>query len=214
MIMHPLLRKSLLSVHVLASVGWAGALTVFLAHAMAAWSSTDAEIIRAASLAMAASAWLVILPLSLLSFATGVVQAIASPWGLVRHYWVTFKLVLTVIATVVLLLKLEPISQLAVATAREPFADPGLRTSLLLHAVGGLVILVMAAILGFFKPAGVIHWARQGRPGQPAPGPAGEENAQGRTPAWVKLVGAVVAIFFLLVIFMIGIGRHGPGLHA
>lgn len=57
--MRPGTRKSLLTVHVVASVGWIGALAVFLAHAFAAWSSTDAQIVRAASLAMAASAWLV-----------------------------------------------------------------------------------------------------------------------------------------------------------
>ena len=45
----------------------------------------------------------VIVPLAIASLLTGVVQALATPWGLFRHYWVVIKLFLTVFATLVLL---------------------------------------------------------------------------------------------------------------
>ncbi|UUZ65482.1 hypothetical protein LP417_13840 [Polaromonas sp. P1-6] len=86
--MTPRLRKFVLTAHVTASVGWLGALAVFLAHALASLLSEDAQMVRAASLAMGVAAWFVILPLSLASLITGLVQALGTSWGLFRHYWI------------------------------------------------------------------------------------------------------------------------------
>lgn len=63
MVMTPALRKLLLTAHVIASVGWIGALAVFFAHALAGWASQDEQLVRVVSLAMAITAWFVILPL-------------------------------------------------------------------------------------------------------------------------------------------------------
>ena len=63
-------RKLLLTTHVVASIGWVGALAVFMAHAIASLTSQDPFIVRAACLAMALTAWFVILPLSLASLIT------------------------------------------------------------------------------------------------------------------------------------------------
>ena len=54
-------RKALLTAHVVSSVGWIGALMVFMAHAALAVSSEEREVVRAACFAMASSAWFVIL---------------------------------------------------------------------------------------------------------------------------------------------------------
>jgi Na+-driven multidrug efflux pump len=86
--MTPRLRKLTLIAHVTASVGWLGALAVFLAHALASFISEDDQLVRAASLAMGVAAWFVILPLSLTSLITGLVQALGTTWGLFRHYWI------------------------------------------------------------------------------------------------------------------------------
>ena len=48
-----------------ASVGWLGALAVFLAHAVASVISKNEQMVRAASIAMGVTAWFVILSLSL-----------------------------------------------------------------------------------------------------------------------------------------------------
>jgi hypothetical protein len=105
MTMTPAIRKLTLTAHVTASVGWLGALAVFLAHALASLISEDDQMVRAASLAMGLTAWFVILPLSLASLITGLVQALGTAWGLFRHYWILFKLLLAAVATIVLLLK-------------------------------------------------------------------------------------------------------------
>ena len=151
MSMSPAARKFTLTAHVVSSVGWFGALIVFLAHAIASLVSGEEAVVRAVCLAMGLTAWFVILPLSLASFLTGVVQALGTAWGLVRHYWVVAKLLLTAFATGVLLLKLAPISDLSRAAAGVSFSAtslPDLKMSLLAHAIGGLVVLLAITRLG------------------------------------------------------------------
>jgi uncharacterized membrane protein len=72
-------------------------------------TTQNAQIVRAAYLAMELNAWFVIVPLVLSSLLTGLVQALGTMWGLFRHYWVLAKLVLTVLITIILLLQMQPI---------------------------------------------------------------------------------------------------------
>ena len=108
MTMTPRLRKFALTAHVTSSVGWFGAVAGFLALAITGLAGRDAHRVQAAYLAMESVSWLVIVPLSLASLVTGLAQALGTPWGLFRHYWVVIKLVMTVLATAVLLLHLQP----------------------------------------------------------------------------------------------------------
>lgn len=91
------------------------------------------------------------------------ISAVGTPWGLVRHYWVVLKLVLTVLATAVLLVQLAPIKALA-ALAADPAAVAadfaGARRSLI-HSVGGLIVLGVIQVLGIFKPRGVTRFGRR-----------------------------------------------------
>ena len=206
MLMTSAIRKLALTFHVTASVGWIGALAVFLAHAVVSLVSTDEQLVRAASLAMGLTAWLVILPLSMATVLTGLVQALGTAWGLVRHYWVLFKVLLTAIATGVLLLKMGPISQLAEAASTAAFAHDdlaGLRQSLAFHAAGGLVVLVAALALAVYKPAGLtVYGARK----QGASTPLG-------MPRWAKAVGILLIVVSALVVVMALFGAHGPRVH-
>ena len=59
------LRKFALTTHVTSSVGWLGAVGAFLALAIAGVGSEDAQIVRAAYLAMHLTTWFVIVPLCL-----------------------------------------------------------------------------------------------------------------------------------------------------
>lgn len=193
--MRPSVRKAALTVHVAASVGWLGALIVFFAHGLASLQASEEHVVRATSLAMGLAAWFVILPLSIVTLASGFVQALGTAWGLLRHYWVIFKLALTAIATGVLLLKLQPISHLAETAAQTGFSSGdlvGLRTSLTVHAAGGLVVLLAALVLALYKPAGATGSAM---------------------PRWVKGGGAVLAAFIVLVLVIALFGRHAPGAH-
>src|SRR6266849_388716 len=113
MLMSPRLRKLVLTAHVLASVGWFGAVAVFLALAVAGLTSRNAELARAAYLVMELTGWFVIVPLCVASLLTGLVSSLGTTWGLFRHYWVLIKLLMTVPATAVLLVHMQPISLLS-----------------------------------------------------------------------------------------------------
>ena len=212
----PPLRKLALTAHVTTSVGWLGALAVFLAHALASLISQDERMVRAASLAMGLTAWFVILPLSLASLTTGLVQALSTAWGLFRHYWILFKLLLTAVATIVLLLKLGPISYLADVAAETTFSGAdlvGLRTSLMVHAAGGLLVLLTVATLAVYKPRGMTRYGLRKEREQGNARSRSDLESATSTPRWVKVFGAVVIALILLVGIMLLGGGHGPGAH-
>src|SRR5260370_38014 len=91
MTMPPDLRKFALTVHVMVSVGWAGAVAAFLTLAVAGLVSPDIQLVRASYLAMDLTYRIMVIPLGLASLATGLVSSLATEWGLLRHYWVVVK---------------------------------------------------------------------------------------------------------------------------
>ncbi len=113
MIMTPHLRKLALTTHVTTSVGWLGAVAGFFALAVAGLTSQDAQMVRAAYLAMELTGWCVIVPLSLTSLPTGLVMSLGTEWGLFRHYWVLAKFLITSLATILLLVHMQPVGHLA-----------------------------------------------------------------------------------------------------
>jgi hypothetical protein len=166
MIMGPSLRKFALTAHVTSSVGWLGAVGGFLVLAIAGLTSPDAQMVRAAYLAMELIGWFIIVPLSLASLLTGLVQAVGSTWGLLRHWWVLIKLVLTILATIVLLVHMQPIGHLADVVAEATLAGGelrGLRIQLIADAGAAVIILLVATTLSVYKPRGMTQygWRKQ-----------------------------------------------------
>src|SRR5918996_6256367 len=117
--MTPGVRKFVPAVHLSVSVGWIGAIAAYMVFDFTAATGQDAETLRAAYLAMERIAWNVIVPLALASLLTGLVVSLGTRWGLFRHYRVLISLLLTTLATVVLLLETRTIGYLA-----EVAADP------------------------------------------------------------------------------------------
>lgn len=159
----PGLRKLALTAHVATSVGWLGAVAAFLALAVAGLTARDALLVRATYLAMALTGWWVIVPLCLASLATGVVQALGTPWGLVRHYWVLIKLLMTVLATVVLLVHMQPIDYMAGVAAAAPVSGAdrrGTGVQLVVDAGAALLVLLVATTLSVYKPRGLTRFGR------------------------------------------------------
>jgi len=155
------LRKLLLTIHVVASVGWLGAVAAFVALATAGLLSDDARTVRAGYLAMDLIARYVIVPSSLASVASGILQGLASPWGLVRHYWVLIKLVITAVSTVVLLVHMQPIGRIAAAAAAGPMSAGqlhGARVQLLVDSIAALVVLAVVTTLSIYKPKGMTRY--------------------------------------------------------
>ena len=165
-IMPPSLRKFALTAHVTSSVGLLGAIAAFLALASTGLSDHDAQIVRATYPAMEIIARFVIFPLTLASLLTGLVQSLGTPWGLFQHYWVLVKLVLTAFATGVLLAKMNLISYAARLSEQTILSRADLHavgTQLVVHAAGGLLVLLVPAILSVYKPAGLTRHGWQKR---------------------------------------------------
>lgn len=169
----PLLRKTVLTIHVVTSVGWLGAVAAYLALDITAATSRDGEVVRAAYVAMGIVVLWVIAPLAFVSVLVGVLNALGTTWGLFRHWWVVVKLVLTLVATGVLMLQIPGIRSMA-GSARSG-AALGELPGTLPHSIGGLVVLVVVTMLSTYKPRGLTRygWHRQqaergGRRGGPA----------------------------------------------
>src|SRR5258708_912117 len=169
MIMTTGVRKFALTAHVTSSVGLLGSIAAFLALAIAGLTSQDIKMVRAAYLAMELIARFVIVPLAFASLLTGLIQSLGTPWGLFRHYWVVVKLLLTVFATVVLLVKMELIGYAARLAAETTLSRADLRAAgiqLVVHAAGGLLVLLVPAVLSVYKPPGMTPygWRKQYEP--------------------------------------------------
>ena len=152
MIMTPGLRKVALTVHVITSVGWLGAVVGFLALAITSLTSRDAQIVRATSLAMELTAWWVIVPFAFASLLTGLVSSIFTPWGLFRYWWVLVKFLINVFAIIVLMRYMQSLNSMS-----------GMATESMAHASGALLFLLVATTLSVYKPRGMTRygWRKQ-----------------------------------------------------
>lgn len=156
--MQPEIRKLALTAHVTTSVGWFGAVASFLALAIVGLTSPHPLTVRSAYLAMEVTGWFVIVPLCLASVPSGVIMSLVTPWGLVRHYWVIAKLVISVIATVLLLVHMQPVGHMARAVAETALREgelAGLRMQLVADAFAATAVLLAATALSIYKPWGL-----------------------------------------------------------
>jgi uncharacterized membrane protein len=83
--------------------------------------------------------------------------SLGTHWGLFRHYWVLLSLLLTIIATVVLMAETRTISYFAEIAADPATSSDDLRAqgNTLVHSVGGTVVLLVILALNVYKPRGM-----------------------------------------------------------
>ena len=171
MIMSPSLRKLALTAHLTFSIGWLGVVAAFLALAITGVTNHDAQMVRASCLAMRLMVSWIIVPLAFVSLLTGLISALGTKWGLFRHYWVVIKFLLTIIAIVILLVQVEPLRYLADVAADPSSSIAVLRGTSrrpLVHAAGGLVVLLLIQVLGVYKPPGMTRRGRRLQREQPS----------------------------------------------
>jgi uncharacterized membrane protein len=164
MVMTPPLRKFALTAHITSSLGWIGAAIVFLALAVIGLTSQDDQTVRGVYLVMEPAAWFVLVPLAFASLLTGLVMSLGTVWGVFRHYWVAFKLLIAVFATIVLLIYMGTFRFMA-AVAADPSVDLAMvrNASPMLHAVLAVLLLLVATVLAVYKPQGMTPygWRKQ-----------------------------------------------------
>lgn len=161
--MTPPVRKFALIVHLTTSVGWIGTVVAYLALVVNAMARQDDATVRAAWAGMQWIGWYVIVPAAVGSLVTGIVLSLGSAWGLFRHYWVLFSLVLTSFATIVLVQHMQTVNYFASMALVTPSATIAGLPGELFHAGIGLLILLLIQVLNVYKPRGMTPygWRKQ-----------------------------------------------------
>jgi hypothetical protein len=214
--MKPAVRKFTITAHVAFSVGWIGAVAAFLALSVTGLTSHNADVVRGVYLSMNLISRFVIIPLCFAALATGLLQALGTPWGLFRYYWIVIKFGLAVFATFALLIH----QFAAIAVAARRVSEGGtralfgaglapLKNELVLAPSLSLLLLFTATALGVYKPWGVTAY---GRRKQLERRNVTAQSVQ-RTPLAVRiffvLIGLLLAALILLHLTGHGFGGHG-----
>jgi hypothetical protein len=156
MMMTPRLRKCALTIHIILSVGWIGAVAGFLALAIASLGSRDVATMRAASPAIALIVWWVITPFAFASLGSGLVSSLFTPWGLFRYYWVLIKFLVNVFACIELLEYVRSLNAMTNMSGDMAGASVA-------RASAAFLLLIVATVLSVYKPRGMTRygWRKQ-----------------------------------------------------
>lgn len=209
--MKPALRKLSITAHVSFSVGWLGAVAAFLVLSIAGLTSHDAEMVRGAYLSMDLISRFVIIPLCFGALITGLLQALGTPWGLFRYYWIVLKFGLAILATLALLLHqfvvvAEAAKRVSGAAAETLFsAEFGpLKTELVRAPSLAIVLLLVVTTLGVYKPWGLTRYGQRKQQRSKVQRP----QPDNKTPLGVKIFFAVIGVL-VLVFVLFHLTGHG-----
>lgn len=211
MMMTPGLRRFAFTTHITSSVGWVGAVMVFLGLAAVGLTSDDSLTVRGVYVAMVPAAWFVLVPLAHASLFSGIVLSLGTTWGLFRYYWVVLKLMITVFAAIILLIYMETFRQMA-GVASDPRVDLAAvrNASPLVHSVLALILLMIATVLGVYKPFGMTAYGkrkqaqeRQQLSPTVSAGSSGSGDFAPQDTPFVMYLAAAIAITILLVFVLL-----------
>ena len=158
-------RRSVLVLHILCGVGWMGADVLLAILVLTGRLSDDGATVAAAYTAVR----LVIPPavpvLAVGMLLTGVLLGLGTKWGLVQWWWVTVKLAIGVVLTLLVFVALVP-GALDIPTGltgtadqvREAVGRPG--EDLLFPPFVSFAALAFALVLSIVKPWKRTWWAR------------------------------------------------------
>jgi hypothetical protein len=156
----PRWRKALLVTHVVTSVGWLGAEAVLLVLVVAGagWLGGLAGAGVAPTVVYPAAELVcvvLVVPLSLTAWLTGVISALGTRWGLARYWWALAKLASTTVMAILVLFALTP-GMRAAADAAQTLSTQE-RAQLVVPPSVACTLLVLNVVLSVYKP-----WGRVG----------------------------------------------------
>jgi hypothetical protein len=150
-------RKVWLTAHIVTSVGWLGGAYTMLVLGVAALRSDRADYRLTVYELMHLFDHAVNIPLALGMLTTGLVVALGGKWGLFRHWWVTFKLLLSLAV---------PVTTVWLSVPRVEFMQAALTTGastgttaqqiVVISAISTFTLTAVTAI-SVFKPWGRTH---------------------------------------------------------
>ncbi len=145
-------RTALLTTHIGATVGLLGADLALVALGIAGARGADPQTVYPAAHLVASS---LAAPLAVLSLATGLLQGVLTQWGLVRYWWVTIKLTITVVLTALLVIVLVPgfgrVADIATGPTPHLITDAQ-RLRLAIAPAAASALLALSIALATFKP--------------------------------------------------------------
>ena len=149
-------RKTVLSIHVSASVALVGATASVLVLALRAGAADRADDAHALYTAIETLAFALAIPFSMISLATGITLGLGTHWGVLRHRWVAAKLGLQVAIILTGALAVGPLTaSLADAAAAPGALELGAaRWQMPLAGALNLGFALTAVGLSVFKPKG------------------------------------------------------------
>jgi hypothetical protein len=164
----PSLYKLLLTTHIIVSVGWLGVVFAKIVLGLVAITTTVPD--TAAALYGAMQALNVAFPpVAIGTIVTGVLLSLGTKWGLLQHYWVVTKIVLTVgVITTAVQLGGRIAPQSIAAPAGQAAADGTIlgiasapTTLLIALSVTHLLMLGAATVISVYKPWGKTWFGRR-----------------------------------------------------
>jgi hypothetical protein len=214
--MTPRFQKFVLLAHIAFSVGWFGAIVPYLALVVTGLANRDPQIVRAVCLSMELIGWYVIVPFSFAALLSGLALSLGTQWGLLRHWWILAKLLLTIFAVLVLFRHMQDVSHLAkqVMSSGVDFRPD------LIHATGGLLVLLAAMTLSVFKPWGMTAYGRRRAARTYSPSHPSGEAAPRREPVFkadkpglrhvvgIHVAHAVVIVLLSVAVLHIAVMHH------
>jgi hypothetical protein len=142
-------RKFVLTAHIATAVGWLGVDLVLLTLGIAGLAGADPDVVYPAQSLIGR---VLFTPLCVLVWLVGVINALFTPWGLFRHWWVFVKLLLTTAMLGLVLFLLYPGLTEAGALAGDlPSRD---RVNMVVAPAVSSTLLVIATVLSTYKPWG------------------------------------------------------------
>ena len=148
----PRWRKLVLTAHVITAVGWLGVDLVMLTFGIAGLTGADPELVYPAQSYIGR---VLFTPLSALVWLIGVINALFTPWGLVKHWWVLVKLLVTTLMLCLVVFLLYPSLTDAGSLAAElPLRD---RINMVVAPSVSTTLLIFATVLSTYKPWGRVR---------------------------------------------------------
>lgn len=155
MSLSPKWRKVVLTTHIVTAVGWLGTDLVLLTLGIAGLAgAADPAVVYPAQGLIGR---VLFVPLSVLVWLVGVVNALVTPWGLLRHWWVITKFAIVTLMLMLVAVALWP--NLSAAQEFGAALPHQQRLNLVVAPSVSTTLLVIATVLSTFKP-----WGRRSRP--------------------------------------------------
>ena len=153
--MHGKTRKLLTSFHIAVAVSLLGIDVVLVALGLAGYSADPATVYPAAELIGSRVLW----PLAVAALVSGVTLALLGPYGLLRFWWVTIKLAITLTLTGLLAFVLLPaLAAAAQATGAGEALTESRRLVLTVGPIASSLLLLTNIGLAVFKPRWRLPW--------------------------------------------------------